>query len=77
MPAWLTALIAAVWEVLKPWVMPVGAGVVGSELQKGQEARETLDKVYEADKAVAAARGWSPADRVRYLERRGRMRDIS
>lgn len=76
MPTWLTALVAAVWEILKPWVMPVGAAVVGSELQKGQAAQETLDKIHEADEAAAVTRGWSRADRLRYLDERRRLRNI-
>ncbi|MET4294701.1 hypothetical protein ABIB06_006534 [Bradyrhizobium sp. LB8.2] len=57
--------------------MPAGAAVVGSELQQGRQAEDALDHIEEADKAAAASRGWSPADRLRFLEQRGRVRDIS
>lgn len=77
MPAWLAAVIAAIWEVIKPLLTPAAAAVVGAELQKGQDAYEALDHIQKGDKAAAATRGWSRADRMRFLEQRGRVRDLS
>jgi hypothetical protein len=74
MPAWLTALFAALWELVKPWVVPAGAAVLGSELQKGQEAQNTLDKIHEANEAATVTRGWSRADRLRYFDQPRRRR---
>lgn len=77
MPAWFVTFIAALWEVIKPLFSPVAAAVVGAELQKGQDAYEALDHIQKGDKAAAATRGWSRADRLRFLEQRGRVRDLS
>lgn len=74
---YVAAILAALWKVLAPFFAPAAGAAVGAELEKGEQAKDALDHIDEADKAVAAARGWSAADRLRYLQQRGRVRDIS
>lgn len=76
MPAWLSAVLVALWEILKPWILPAAAAAVGSELQKGKAAEATLKGVVDAAKASADNRRLSYAERVQFLERRSRVRGI-
>lgn len=73
MPAWQAALVA-VWKVLEPYLGPVLYALFGAKLQRGSDAEDTMEKVMDASKAVAASRGWSHADRVRFLKERGLYR---
>jgi hypothetical protein len=76
MPAWLSALLVALWELIKPWLMPTAAAAVGSELQKGKQAQDTLKGVQDAAKASADNRRLPYDERVQFLERRGRVRGL-
>ena len=68
-------------QAIIPYVMSffkfAATAEIGAKLKEGQQDKQALDKIYDADKAVAAARGWSPDDRLRHLEQRGRVRDLS
>jgi hypothetical protein len=78
MPSWaaVLAFLKALLEAVKPYLKPLGTAVVAVKLQDGARAEKTVEKVLDADEAVAQSRGWSPDDRMRFLKDRGRLRDL-
>jgi hypothetical protein len=72
---WREAFVALA-TALEPWLEKLAAYLVGRQAQKGDDARNTLERIEAANRAAADMRDEPFDERVQRLKRRGRVRGL-